>query len=92
VASGKRSGLNGERVGLLYAAPPGAGPGAIGLSDELTILVSAHVYGGPRFDEHFVSLMGRPLRRPNLAESTEAGVLLEWHRREVFRPPSRDGV
>ena len=65
--------------------------GAIGLSDELTILVSAHAYGGLRFDEHFVSLMGRPLRRPNLASSLPKQEYLEWHRREVFRPPSRDG-
>ncbi len=65
--------------------------GAISLSDELTILVSAHVYGGAKFDEHFVSLMGRPLRRPSLAASLPKAEYLEWHRREVFRPPPRDG-
>jgi len=66
--------------------------GAISLTNDLTILVSVHVNGGMKSDEHFVSLMGRPLRRPSLVASLPKSEYLEWHRREVFRPPPRDGA
>jgi putative restriction endonuclease len=64
--------------------------GAISLSDDLTILVSALAYGGEKFDHHFAALLGKPLRRPNQLASLPKPEYLDWHRRQVFRPPSRD--
>lgn len=64
--------------------------GAISLADDLTILVSTSIHGGPKLDEHFLSLTGRPLRMPSQTLHLPKAQYLSWHRKEVFRPPPRD--
>jgi putative restriction endonuclease len=63
--------------------------GAITLSDDLRILVSQEVHGGPHVDEWLVEFAGRPARPPLAGEPPPAPDYLAWHRREVFREPPR---
>lgn len=66
--------------------------GAISLSDDLTILVSATVHGPALADEYFYSLAGRPIRPPSQSIHLPKPEFLAWHRRQVFRQPPRDHV
>lgn len=62
--------------------------GAITISFEYKILVSADLNGGVFFDEMFLRLQGRRLvpQDDSLLPRTE---FLRWHHREVFRKPDR---
>ena len=61
--------------------------GAIGLTDDRTVLVSAEVYGNMK--ELLVAFVGKPLRKP-VSEHLRADVEhIRWHAREVFRGPAR---
>jgi len=61
--------------------------GAIGLTEDRTVLVSADVYGNMK--ELLVAFVGKALRKP-VSDHLRADVEhIRWHAREVFRGPAR---
>jgi putative restriction endonuclease len=64
--------------------------GAVALSDDLRILVSARLHGGPGLDGLFLSLHSSPLRTPNRKEAQPKREFIQWHRKQVFRGEARD--
>lgn len=64
--------------------------GAIGLSDELTLLVSTEMHGQNWADQLFYSFGGKKLSKPIRSAWEPAIDYIRWHRREVFRTPARD--
>ena len=64
--------------------------GAMSITDDMTILVSARLHGYGRLEEQFVSLTRQPMRRPTRSDAKPNGEHLAWHRRQVFRTPPRD--
>jgi len=63
--------------------------GAIGLSEERTILVSADVHGSTGVEELLVAFTGKPLRKPSAAHLRPEIDHIRWHTHEVFRGPAR---
>jgi putative restriction endonuclease len=63
--------------------------GAIGLDDDLHILVSQHIRGTQRVDEWLHRFSGLPLRPPQPGEPPPAAHNIRWHRTQVFRDPAR---
>jgi len=63
--------------------------GAIGLDDNLTILISADVFGCDGTHEWFFRFNGKSLRMPQSTRLAPARRFIEWHRNEVFRTPVR---
>lgn len=64
--------------------------GAIGLTDELTILVSSEVHGQNWSMEWFESFKGKRARRPIRSEWYPKVEYIRWHTEQVFRKPARD--
>jgi putative restriction endonuclease len=64
--------------------------GAIGIGDDLRLLISADLYGREAAAEWFVRFHHKALRMPHSTGMLPARQYLAWHRREVFRSPSRD--
>ena len=64
--------------------------GAMSITDDMTILVSAYLHGHGRLEEQFVSLMRRPMHGLTRSDAKPNREHLAWHRRQVFRGPSRD--
>jgi putative restriction endonuclease len=64
--------------------------GAIGISDDLRLMVSADLHGGSSVQDFFLAFAGKPLRSPVSREWTPEPEFLAWHRKEVFRHPCRD--
>lgn len=63
--------------------------GALSLSDDLTILVSAEVNGQTMVDELLRSFASRRMRPPQASYPAPSPEFLAWHRKEVFRNPAR---
>lgn len=63
--------------------------GAIGVAEDLTVLVSSRLYGTVRCQEYFTSLAGRPIETPSRRDALPNPEFLRWHRKEVFRDPPR---
>ena len=63
--------------------------GALGLSPELEILISEHLYGQSWADDWFLRFHRRPLRRPQSPDQLPTPAFIAWHAREVFREPAR---
>ena len=63
--------------------------GAIGLSEDLDILVSQEVNGTPIVMDWLIRYAGTPLRRPQGGEPPPDQEFVAWHRKEVFHEPPR---
>lgn len=64
--------------------------GAIGLTAEHKLAVSAHfIARGQMADILVISLVGRPLLRPQPGHPRAAAEHIAWHTSEVFRGPAR---
>lgn len=66
--------------------------GALGLSEDLRLLVSQDVHGGPAVQDWLVRYAAQPLRRPQTGQPPPSPDFTAWHRREVFRQPPRLGA
>jgi putative restriction endonuclease len=64
--------------------------GAIGLNDDLTILVSGSLHGDVGVAELFLAFKGKQLRAPHSPSMLPSQQYLAWHRQQVFRTPARD--
>jgi putative restriction endonuclease len=64
--------------------------GAIGLSAELTILVSSELYGQNWVAEWFESFKGKAVRLPVQTEWQPKPEYVGWHNEQVFRKPARN--
>ena len=64
--------------------------GAVTLSADLRILVSARLHGDIGFDNLFLALHGTSLREPGLQSAYPREEFLAWHRKQVFRGVARD--
>jgi len=64
--------------------------GAIGLTKDLCILVSADLYGQGWANDWFLRYSGDRLRLPHSRRLAPSGEYIAWHSREVFRAPARD--
>jgi putative restriction endonuclease len=64
--------------------------GAVGLSPELEILISEHLYGQSWADDWFLQFHRRPLLRPQSTAQLPTPDFIAWHTREVFREPARE--
>ena len=65
--------------------------GALGLSDDLHILISCDVNGQTMLDEFIHRFAGQRLRLPQSSYPPPARPYIAWHRKEVFRAPARTG-
>ena len=63
--------------------------GAIGITEDRRVMVSQHVYGGPRVTDFLTSFSGDPLRRPLDSSLAPAVRFISWHRKQVFRGAPR---
>jgi putative restriction endonuclease len=63
--------------------------GALGLSDSLTILVSADVGGQSQVDELLLNFSSNPLRPPQATYPPPDQRFVRWHQKEVFKGPAR---
>jgi len=63
--------------------------GAWGLSPDLEILISEHVYGQSWADDWFLRFNRQPLRRPQSLDELPTSAFIAWHTRQVFRQPAR---
>jgi putative restriction endonuclease len=64
--------------------------GAIGLSEDRTILVSCELHGQSWVMEWFEKFKGNKLRNPTRLEWQPAKEFIRWHTEQVFRKPARD--
>jgi putative restriction endonuclease len=64
--------------------------GAIGLSHELTLLVSNELNGQSWVAEWFDSFKGRRIRQPLRTDFNLRPEYIRWHTEQVFRKPARD--
>jgi putative restriction endonuclease len=64
--------------------------GAFSLEDDLTLLVSQEVHGSTGLQEVLLLFHGHKVISPQSESYIPLPVFLQWHRREVFRGPSRD--
>jgi putative restriction endonuclease len=62
--------------------------GAIGLAEDLTILISGNVHGQTGVAEWLLEFKGKKLRQPHSASLVPSKEFLGWHRKEVFRSPA----
>jgi putative restriction endonuclease len=63
--------------------------GALGLDDDLRVLVSEEVRGSHGVEELLLKYSQAALRAPLPGRPGPARQYVRWHRREVFRPPAR---
>ena len=64
--------------------------GALGITDERTVAVSAHFTGVSTLaSEYVLSLAGRELRAPIAGFSPLVDEHIDWHHTQVFRGPNR---
>lgn len=64
--------------------------GAIGVDDDLRILVSSEIHGGPSLASHFGVLQGNTLYLPSRTAGYPNHGYLTWHRNQVFKGAPRD--
>ncbi len=64
--------------------------GALGITDDRRVAVSAHYVGrGPAARDQVHALTDRPIGEPQKAFYNVDGEHIAWHAREVFRGPAR---
>jgi putative restriction endonuclease len=63
--------------------------GALGITENLQVLVSADVHGQSNVPELLHRFSGARLRSPQPGFPRLAGIHVRWHAREVFREPAR---
>ena len=63
--------------------------GALGLDDNLRLLVSVRLNGGNRTQALLGSLAGKRMRVPLRGQPAPAIQHVRWHRSNVFKPPAR---
>lgn len=63
--------------------------GAIGLEDDRTLLVSESVHGTEGFTHWLLNHHGYQIRLPQRDSYAPSTEFIGWHRKEVFRSPSR---
>lgn len=63
--------------------------GAVSLTDELRILISAEVSGQTGVQEWLYGFCGERIRSPQPAFPCPDGAFVKWHRSEVFKGPER---
>ena len=64
--------------------------GVIGLNDEYQILVSQTSHGNESFDRWVLAFNGCHIREPQATDYLPGKKHIAWHRKEVFRDPSRE--
>jgi putative restriction endonuclease len=64
--------------------------GAIGLAEDLSILISGNVHGQTGVAEWLRPFKGKKLRQPHSERLLPGKEFLGWHRKEVFRSPARE--
>jgi len=64
--------------------------GAIGLSNNLKIIVSSRLHGGPSMEQYFFRFHGQAMTLPSRKSAHPAGNFVLWHRAQVFRGEPRD--
>lgn len=64
--------------------------GAIGITEDYAIVVSAELYGQGGIQELFIRFSHQRLRHPHSTGLLPDRTYLAWHQREVFRGPARD--
>jgi putative restriction endonuclease len=64
--------------------------GAIGISEDLRVLISAEIHGQSLMTEWFQSFNGGAVRRPTRADWEPRAEYIKWHTDQVFRKPARD--
>lgn len=64
--------------------------GAIGISSDLTILISSDVHGVEGILGWFLSFKDKKIRRPTRLEWIPSSEYIDWHTRQVFKKPARD--
>jgi putative restriction endonuclease len=64
--------------------------GAIGLSNDRTILISCDMTGGDMVKELLVRFGGRPIREPQSPFPRPDRKYLQWHKKYVFKAPARE--
>ena len=63
--------------------------GAIGLDDDLKLIVSADLHGTNLVDDWFLRFAGEKIRAPHSEGLLPSADFVTWHRQEVFREPPR---
>lgn len=66
--------------------------GALSVSDDLHIQVSARLTGSGPVGAALLDLSGKALRRPQAGYPSVLGDYTSWHREQVFKGPGRAGV
>ncbi len=64
--------------------------GAVGLTDNLTVMISAELHGQSWVREWFNAFKGMPINYPTRTEWLPNPEYIIWHSKEVFRPPAKD--
>jgi hypothetical protein len=64
--------------------------GAIGISEDLRVLISAEIHGQSLMTEWFQSFSGGAVRKPTRADWEPRAEYIKWHTDQVFRKPARD--
>jgi putative restriction endonuclease len=64
--------------------------GAIGLSENMSVLISSGLHGQSWATEWFEKFKGEKLRKPTRLEWQPAREYIRWHAEQVFRKPARD--
>jgi putative restriction endonuclease len=65
--------------------------GALGLTDDLRVLVSAQVSGQTGVEEWLHGFVGGSIQRPQAGFAALETAFVRWHRGEVFKGPARGG-
>ena len=65
--------------------------GAIGLTDDLHVVVSQRVHGGDATRLWLLDLHNQRLRGPQAGVALPRPEFVQWHRHEVFKSPGRAG-
>lgn len=63
--------------------------GAIGLSDDRSLLISEAVHGTEGFANCLLTHHGQQIRHPQRPAYAASPDFIRWHRKEVFRSPAR---
>jgi putative restriction endonuclease len=64
--------------------------GAFTIHSDRVVLISEQAHGQRGFDEWLLRFHGRPIRHPQRESYAPAVAYLNWHKREVFKQPSRE--
>ncbi len=63
--------------------------GAMCLDDELRVLVSQDLHGGPQIGDTLLGFSGQPILGPQSGCARPSPAYLDWHRTQVFKGPHR---